>query len=68
VRCRARVKEQDSVYYSDETQHYHPLSTGMTEGFKVKALIKLDAKNQPFASATQLSTQLSMAASRPAIF
>ncbi|KAK2162717.1 hypothetical protein LSH36_93g07065 [Paralvinella palmiformis] len=45
LRCRARVKEQDGVYYPGETEQGHPPSTGMTEACTVKALIKSDAKN-----------------------
>ncbi|KAK2164391.1 hypothetical protein LSH36_64g00024 [Paralvinella palmiformis] len=39
---------------SRETQHCHPPSTEMTEACKVKALIKSNTKNHPFAPATQI--------------
>jgi hypothetical protein len=57
MKCNARVKEQDGLFFHGQAEHCHPPSTGATQAAKVRAAIRQSSKEQPFISAAQIAEE-----------
>ena len=54
VKCKARVKEQDGIFYPNVAEHSHPASIGTTEVAQIRSSIRNQGSKKPFTSASQI--------------